>query len=81
MFELTKIAGNVVLISNAVNSLAACKQEKDGLETFKKDLGCFTRYYESMPQIVDYEYKDNEKPNLYGRHLRRLLREIDVETI
>ncbi|MCP8689336.1 hypothetical protein [Marinobacterium sedimentorum] len=77
MFERTKATGDVVLISNAENSLAACKQEKDGLEIFKKDLGSFTRYYEFMSQIVDYEDKDLENLNLYGRHLRPLLRETE----
>lgn len=75
MFERTKLAGDAVLIANAEKSLKECKQEKDRLEIFKKDLGSFTRFYEFMSQIVDYDSKDLEKLSLYARHLRPLLRE------
>ncbi|MCG6202875.1 hypothetical protein [Psychromonas antarctica] len=51
------------------------QQEKDRLEIFKKDLGSFTRFYEFMSQIVDYDDKELEKLSLYARHLRPLLRE------
>ena len=54
MFERTKRTGDAVLIANAENSLKACKQEKDALDIFKKDLGTFVRFYEFMSQIVDY---------------------------
>ncbi|TXL12053.1 restriction endonuclease subunit R, partial [Methylococcaceae bacterium HT3] len=52
-----------------------CKQEKDALEIFKKDLGTFVRFYEFMSQIVDYDNKDLEKLSLYARNLRPMLRE------
>lgn len=61
MFERTKKTGDVVLITNAENSFKACKQEKDRLEIFKKDLGSFVRFYEFMSQIVEYDDKDLEK--------------------
>jgi type I restriction enzyme R subunit len=35
----------------------------------------FTRYYEFMSQIVDYDSSDLEKLSLYARHLAPLLRE------
>ena len=64
-----------MLIANAENSFKECKQEKDRLEIFKKDLGTFTRFYEFMSQIVDYDDKELEKLSLYARYLRPLLRE------
>ncbi|MCK4508166.1 MAG: type I restriction endonuclease subunit R, partial [Desulfuromonadales bacterium] len=75
MFERTKKTGDPVLTANAEKSFKECKQEKDRLEIFKKDLGSFTRFYEFMSQIVDYDNKDLEKLALYARHLRPLLRE------
>lgn len=75
MFERTKKIKDAVLMANAENSFKECKQEKDRLEIFKKDLGSFTRFYEFMSQIVDYDDKDLEKLSLYARYLRPLLRE------
>lgn len=75
MFERTKKTGDPVLTANAEKSFKECRQEKDRLEIFKKDLGSFTRFYEFMSQIVDYANKDLEKLSLYARHLRPLLRE------
>lgn len=75
MFERTKRIGDPVLTANAEKSFKECRQEKDRLEIFKKDLGSFTRFYEFMSQIVDYDDKDLEKLSLYARHLRPLLRE------
>lgn len=79
MFERTKKTGDAVLIANADNSFKACKQEKDALEIFKKDLGTFVRFYEFMSQIVDYNNKDLEKLSLYARNLRPMLRETLVD--
>jgi len=75
MFERTKKTADAVLIANAENSFKECKQEKDALEIFKKDLGTFVRFYEFMSQIVDYDNKDLEKLSLYARNLRPMLRE------
>ncbi|CEE92845.1 putative type I restriction-modification system (HsdR) [Xenorhabdus nematophila str. Anatoliense] len=75
MFERTKKTDDAVLIANAENSLKDCTKEKDRLEIFKKDLGSFTRFYEFMSQIVDYDDRELEKLSLYARHLRPLLRE------
>ena len=75
IFDRAKKSGDTVLIANAEKSLQECKKEKDRLEIFKKDLGSFTRFYEFMSQIVDYDSKDLEKLSLYARHLRPLLRE------
>lgn len=75
MFERTKHTGDPVLFANAEKSFKDCQQEKDRLEIFKKDLGSYTRFYEFMSQIVDYDNKDLEKLSLYARHLRPMLRE------
>ena len=79
MFERTKKTGDTVLITNAENSFKTCKQEKDRLEIFKKDLGSFVRFYEFMSQIVEYDDKDLEKLSLFARHLRPLLHEQRLE--
>ena len=76
MFERTKRTDDAVLIANAENSFKECKQEKDALEIFKKDLGTFVRFYEFMSQIVDYDDKELEKLSLYARNLRPMLREV-----
>jgi len=79
IFERTKKTADAVLIANAENSLKDCQKEKDALEIFKKDLGSFTRFYEFMSQIVDYDATDLEKLSLYARHLRPMLRETVLE--
>jgi type I restriction enzyme R subunit len=66
-------------MANAENTFKDCKQEKDALEIFKKDLGTFVRFYEFMSQIVDYDDKGLEKLSLYARNLRPMLREVAVE--
>ncbi|HCC0887521.1 TPA: DEAD/DEAH box helicase family protein [Salmonella enterica] len=75
IFERSKKTGDTVLMTNAENSFKACKQEKDRLEIFKKDLGSFVRFYEFMSQIVEYDDNDLEKLSLFARHLRPLLQE------
>ena len=75
MFERTKKTEDAVLIANAETSFKECKQEKERLEIFKKDLGSFTRFYEFMSQLVEYDDKELEKLSLFARHLRPLLRE------
>ena len=75
MLERTKGTGDVVLMTNAENDYKGFKMKQDELEIFKKDLGTFTRQYEFMSQIVDYDSKDLEKLSLYARNLRPLLRE------
>ncbi len=75
IFERCKNSRDPVLMANAEKSLKECKEAKDALEVFKKDLGSFVRFYEFMSQIVDYDDKDLEKLSLYARNLRPLLRE------
>ncbi len=75
MLERTKATGDVVLMTNAENDYKGFKADQDALEIFKKDLGTFTRQYEFMSQIVDYDDKELEKLSLYARNLHPLLRE------
>lgn len=79
IFERIKKTQDPVLIANAENHLKECKQAKNALEIFKKDLGTFVRFYEFMSQIVDYDDKQLEKLSLYARHLVPMLRETAVE--
>lgn len=79
IFERIKKTQDPVLIANAENDLKECKQAKDALEIFKKDLGTFVRFYEFMSQIVDYDDKQLEKLSLYARNLVPMLRESAVE--
>ena len=75
IFEHSKKSADPVLIANAETRLKEYKQEKDRLEVFKKDLGSFTRFYEFMSQIVDYDDTGLEKLSLFARYLRPLLKE------
>ena len=79
LFERTKKTGDAVLIANAEGELKDAKKELDALGSFKADLRSFTRYYEFMSQIVDYDSTDLEKLSLYTRHLYPLLRESTPE--
>ncbi len=73
--ERCKQTGDAVLIANAENEFAEAKKARDALEIFKKDLGSFTRFYEFMSQIVEYDDKELEKLSIFARNLRPLLRE------
>jgi type I restriction enzyme R subunit len=75
----SKNSGNPVLIGNAETSFKECKQAKDELDIFKKDLGSFVRFYEFMSQIVDYNDKDLEKLSLFARNLSPMLRESNLD--
>jgi type I restriction enzyme R subunit len=75
LLKRAKKTKDAVLIANAESEQRDAKGRKDALDIFKKDLGTFTRFYEFMSQIVDYDDKNLEKLNLYARHLAPLLRE------
>lgn len=79
IFDRAKKSGDPVLIGNAENSMKTCKEEKDSLDIFKKDLGTFVRFYEFMSQIVDYNDKDLEKLSLFARNLYPMLRESAID--
>lgn len=75
LLERSNATGDAVLIANAETDYKGYKVEQDALELFKKDLTTFTRQYEFMSQIVDYDDKALEKLCLYARHLQPMLRE------
>ena len=78
IFTRSKQSGDPVLIGNAETSFKECKQAKDELDIFKKDLGSFVRFYEFMSQIVDYDNKELEKLSLFARNLSPMLRESNL---
>jgi type I restriction enzyme R subunit len=75
IFDRSKKSADPVLMANAESTLKQCQIEKDRLEIFKKDLQSFTRFYEFMAQIVDYNDIALEQLNLFAKHLRPLLRD------
>ncbi|KER02355.1 hypothetical protein [Photorhabdus temperata] len=60
---------------NCERSLKQSREAKDVLDTFKKDMNSFTRFYEFASQIVDLHDEDLERLNVFARHLLPLLRE------
>lgn len=75
LLERAKATNDAVLIANAETDYKGYKVEQDALGLFKKDLSTYTRSYEFMSQIVDYDDKDLEKLSLFARHLQPMLRE------
>ncbi|MBF7693271.1 type I restriction endonuclease subunit R [Acinetobacter pollinis] len=73
--EIAKRTEEPVLIANAEKEFSEAKKARETLEIFRKDLGSFTRFYEFMSQIVEYNDKELEKMSLFARSLRPLLRE------
>ena len=79
LFEHAKSLNDPTFIANAETDMKESKRELDALGIFKSDLVTFTRYYEFMSQIVDYDSYDLERLSLYARHLAPLLREKSPE--
>jgi type I restriction enzyme R subunit len=75
LFDHAKALNDATFIANAETDMKESKRELDALGIFKSDLVAFTRYYEFMSQIVDYDSPDLERLSLYARHLAPLLRE------
>ncbi len=75
LFGHAKSLGDAILLANAETDMKDAKKELDALDLFRADLVSFTRYYEFMSQIVDYDSQDLEKLSLFARHLAPLLRE------
>ena len=75
LLERAKVSKDAVLIANAETDHKGYKIEQNALDIFKKDLSTYTRSYEFMSQIVDYDDKDLEKLSLFARHLQPMLRE------
>ena len=75
LYDYAKSLSDPTFIANAEGEMKEAKKELDALGIFKADLVTFTRYYEFMSQICDYDSTDLEKLSLYARHLAPLLRE------
>ena len=75
LYDHAKSINDATFLANAEGDLKEAKKELDALGMFKADLMSFTRYYEFMSQIIDYDSTDLEKLSLYARHLAPLLRE------
>ncbi len=75
LFDYAKAMNDAIFMANAETELKIAQRELDALGLFKADLVTFTRYYEFMSQIVDYDSRDLELLSLYARHLAPLLRE------
>ncbi len=75
LFDHAKAVNDPIFLANAEAELKVARRELDALGLFKADLVAFTRYYEFMSQIVDYDSRDLEMLSLYARHLAPLLRE------
>jgi len=70
-----KVLGNSIAVKNAQSSFSEARKGKDVLDIFKRDLKRFTRFYEFVSQVIDFDDKDLEKLSIYARHLLPLLRE------
>ena len=79
LLERSQKSSDPVLIANAEKDMAQATKEKDRLENFKRDLGSYSRMYEFLSQIVDYDDKELEMLSLYARTLRPMLRENFIE--
>lgn len=66
-------------IANAEARVKEAKAAKDVLDTFKKDLSGFVRFYEFSSQIVDFNDDELEKLSTFAKHLAPLLREERIE--
>ena len=75
LFERAKALGDAVFVANCENDMKEAKQALEELVLFKADLVSFTRYYEFISQIVDFDSTDLEQLSLFARHLAPLLRE------
>ena len=72
-------AANKAGIKEAEHALSLAKETKDVLDTFKKNLKSFCRYYEFISQVVDFRDEDLEKLSVYAAHLLPLLREEQIK--
>lgn len=66
--------GDSTGLKKANHNLQQAGEQLDQLELFKKNLKSFTRLYEFLSQIVDYEDPELEQLCVYAKHLYPLLR-------
>jgi type I restriction enzyme R subunit len=70
-----KESGDETWRVNCERSVKQAREAKDVLDTFKKDMNSFIRFYEFASQIVDLADEELERLNVFARHLLPLLRE------
>ncbi|WP_372364902.1 type I restriction endonuclease subunit R [Candidatus Uabimicrobium sp. HlEnr_7] len=63
-----------VAMGNAQSEIKEIREKIDELKIFKKDLGSFSRYYDFISQIIDFDDVDLEKLNVFSRFLFRHLK-------
>ena len=78
-YKALQAQGDEAAIRNAEVRVKEAKAAKDTLDTFKKDLGSFVRFYEFTSQIVDFDDEELEKLSVFAKHLAPLLREERIE--
>ena len=66
--------GDKTLAHRAEQELKDAWTTRDELDLFRKNLQSFTRAYEFLSQIVDFDDHELEQLNVYARHLYPLLR-------
>ncbi|MBB3059730.1 type I restriction endonuclease subunit R [Microbulbifer rhizosphaerae] len=69
-----EVRGNEAQQANAVSRLKEAKEMKDVLDTFKRNLQAFVRFYEFCSQIVDFDDEELEQLAVYCKHLYPLLK-------
>lgn len=77
--ENAKANGDEAGEHNAELDIKRAKEDKDALELFKKDLSTFSKMYDFLSQIVDYEDGDLEKLSVYARGLLPNLKTIVID--
>ncbi len=78
LLEQAEKAQDETAIHNTQRELKEAKEGKDALDLFKKDLGTFTRMYEFLSQIVEYEDEELEKLSVFARGLLPNLKTINL---
>ena len=73
--KAAKSAKHEAAIKSAEAALSEIKQQKDALDTFKRNLAAYVRLYEFVSQLIDFDDPELEKLSVYAAHLRPLLAE------
>ncbi|MFP4295089.1 MAG: type I restriction endonuclease subunit R [Halothiobacillaceae bacterium] len=66
--------GDKTQLQRAEQELKDAGTARDELDLFRKNLQSFTRAYEFLSQIVEFEDRELEQLNVFARHLHPLLR-------
>lgn len=72
-------AGDDNGFKRAEHELKEAGELRDELDMFRSDLKSFTRTYEFLSQVIDYDDHELERLNVFARHLHPLLRPSQLE--